>query len=50
METKKFYEIISAYQHSYHDFFGYINSKPQIYFTAITYGKNPQTGASIHFI
>ena len=47
METKKLYEIISSYQHSYHDFFGYINSKPQIYFTATTYGKNPQTGATI---
>ena len=47
METKKLYEIMETFQRCYHDFWGYMNSSPRVYFTATTLGKNMQTGAQV---
>ena len=47
METKKLYEIMETFQRCYHDFWGYINSSPMVYFRATTIGKNMQTGAQV---
>ena len=48
METKKLYEIIDgAFPRCYSDCFGYLNEKPGIAFNATTYGKDPNTGATI---
>ena len=47
METKKLYEIMETFQRCYHDYLGYIESVPSVGFTAATYGKNSQMGATV---